>query len=109
VPTAAALALDGRPLAVAAGIAAVLGHVFPATRGFRGGKGVATAGGAALVLWPAVSCALIVVFVVLARFVGTASVGSLAMAVGLPVGVAVLGGPAWEVAAAAGTAALVIV
>ncbi|MBK5224375.1 MAG: glycerol-3-phosphate acyltransferase [Acidimicrobiia bacterium] len=109
VPTAAALAVGSRGLAVAVGVAAVLGHVLPVTRGFRGGKGVATAGGAALVLWPVTSAALVVIFVVLARTVGTASVGSLVMAAGLPVGVALVGGPAWEVAAATGTAALVIV
>lgn len=110
VPVAVVLGLGGeRALALACGVAAVVGHVAPVQRGFRGGKGVATAGGAALVLWPIVSLVLIGLFLVAGRFVGIASVGSLVMAAGLPVGVAVAGRPAGEVVAAAGLALLVVV
>ena len=38
----------------AAGTAAVIGHCFPLWNGFRGGKGVATAGGQMLMTFPAV-------------------------------------------------------
>ena len=109
VPTTIGLLVDGRELAIAAGIAAVLGHVAPVTRGFRGGKGVATAGGVALVLWPVPSVVLVVVFVVAAKLSGAASVGSLAMAVGLPLGVALSGRPVGEVVAAAVLSGLVVV
>lgn len=103
------MAVGGRALALAAGLAAVLGHVAPVTRRFRGGKGVATAGGVALVLWPLVSLALVVVFVVVARLSRTASVASLSMAAGLPLGVAASGRQVAEVLAAAALTALVVV
>jgi acyl phosphate:glycerol-3-phosphate acyltransferase len=108
VPTGLALALGGRELAVACGLAAVVGHVAPATRGFRGGKGVATAGGVAIVLWPIPSAVLAIVFLVAAKLVGIASVGSLLMAIGLPVLVALTGRPAWEAAAAVVMSVIVV-
>jgi acyl phosphate:glycerol-3-phosphate acyltransferase len=108
VPTAIGYVVDGRPLAVACWIAAVLGHVYPITRGLRGGKGVATAGGGALVLYPAVAVVLILIFASVVRATRTASLGSLAMAIALPILVAVIGRPAWEVAASAAVSVLVV-
>ncbi len=51
----------------AAGLAAIVGHIFPIFYGFRGGKGVATAIGAFLVLapWPTLVCAGVFLLVVL--------------------------------------------
>jgi len=103
------LAVDGRMLAWLAGAAAVAGHLWPVTRGLRGGKGVATAAGAALVCAPLAFLPLAVLFAVLVKVTGRAAVGSLAIAVLLPVAVALLGRPAGEVAVAAAIGLVVVV
>ncbi len=64
-------------LAVAAAVAAILGHCFPVWLGFHGGKGVASALGVLLALsWPSALCILAVFAVVVTwtRFVSLASV-----------------------------------
>src|SRR3954469_14713429 len=50
------LAVAGRPGAWLLGFAAVVGHTFPLYR--KGGKGVATAGGALIVLYPLIALVL---------------------------------------------------
>ena len=101
--------IDGRALAYAAAAAAVVGHVFPVTRGFHGGKGVATGGGAFAVLSPVVFVVLIIAWVVVSRLTRTAAVASLIVVVALPVGVWVMGRELWEVPATVGICALVLV
>lgn len=78
----------------AAGIAAVVGHVFPVWSGFRGGKGVATGIGALSVLSPITAAVVIAVWagmLALFRYVSLASVTS---AAALPA-IAVLTGAGW--------------
>lgn len=109
VATSAGWALAGRGVGIACGIAAVVGHCFPATRGFRGGKGVATGAGMAIVLLPVPFLLLGVVFGVVVAITRVGALGSIAVAVGLPIAAAVVGRPGTEVAALAACSALVVV
>lgn len=108
VPTGAALVATDRRWASACAVASVLGHVFPVQRRGRGGKGVATAGGAMVTLHPGLAVVLLVVWVAIARLLGRPSVASLVAAVGLPAGVALGKRPLWETMVSAGLSALVI-
>ena len=89
--------LAGRGAAYVLGVLAVLGHTFPVTRGFKGGKGVATAGGMMAVLYPVIVVVLGVVWFLIARILKLASVGSLVVAVLFPIAVAATGRPGWEI------------
>lgn len=54
------------PWLVAAGVAAIIGHNWPAYVGFRGGKGVATSFGAALALMPHIAFLALAVYLAVA-------------------------------------------
>ena len=71
-------------------VAVILGHVFPCWLRFKGGKGVATALGAWLVLDPIATLIALGVWIVLVVVWRYVSLGSIAAAVALPVVVALL-------------------
>jgi acyl phosphate:glycerol-3-phosphate acyltransferase len=92
----------------AAGVAAVVGHIFPVWLRFRGGKGVATAAGVFSVLTPLAMAPVAAIFVLtvwLTRFV---SLGSLVATVALGPIAVVLGASAAVVSAAVAAALLIL-
>jgi glycerol-3-phosphate acyltransferase PlsY len=104
----AARAGAGEGPTVAAGVAAVLGHVFPVWLRGRGGKGVATACGAFAVLAPLATVASLAAFVVTVAATRVVSAGSLVATLTLP-SVAALSGRPSAVTIGAAVAAAVIV
>lgn len=100
------MAVAGRGAAFLLGVAAVVGHTLPIYR--KGGKGVATAGGALVVLYPAIVVGLGIVWFVIARVLKKASLASLICTVAFPLAVLAMGYDLWEVAAVAALAVLVI-
>jgi glycerol-3-phosphate acyltransferase PlsY len=109
VPAVTGLALHTRPGAYLLVTAAVLGHMFPITRKMRGGKGVATMGGAMLVLHPIISVLLLALWVFIRKTTGKASMASLLITIGLPVGIGIVGAPAWEIVYVVALCLLVLV
>lgn len=69
------------PLAFAAVLASVVGHSYPVFHGFKGGKGVATAGGGMLYVVPVAALVLSAAWAVLAKVTKVASVSSLVVVV----------------------------
>ena len=100
-------------LAYACAYAAVLGHTFPVTRGFHGGKGVATGGGTMFVLYPVMSAVLCTSWFVIRKLTGKSAVASLAITIAVPVYVIVtvgLGEPdSWQIAAVLGLVGMIII
>ena len=81
-------------VAIACGIAAIVGHTRPVFLRFgRGGKGVATAAGVFLALAPVPTLLVLVVFAVVLLSSGYVSLGSLLSATMLPILIAVTLGP----------------
>jgi glycerol-3-phosphate acyltransferase PlsY len=76
-----------------AGLAAIVGHVFPIWLQFQGGKGVATALGVFLAIcWPA-AAASVVLFILVALFYRYISLASISAAASLPLFIYILYAP----------------
>jgi acyl phosphate:glycerol-3-phosphate acyltransferase len=87
------LLVDGHRGAYILGIAAILGHMLPVTRRFKGGRGVATGAGVMLVIFPVLTLAMGVLWFLLVRITHKASIASVTVAVVFPISVALAGHP----------------
>ena len=100
-------------LAYTCAYAAVLGHTFPVTRGFHGGKGVATGGGTMFVLYPVMSAVLCTSWFVIRKLTGKSAVASLVITIAVPVYVIATVGfgqpQSWQIAAVLGLVGLIII
>lgn len=108
LPALAAARLVGPEAALVAGALAVLGHCWPITRGLRGGKGVATAGGLLLAVEPLVALGAGLVWALVARGLRRASLASMVAVVGTLVALVALGRPRIEVGVFAAVVAVVL-
>ena len=98
----------GVALPAAAGLAAIVGHVYPVWLRFRGGKGVATACGVFSILTPLAVLPALSVFVVAVWATKYISVGSVLASVTLPTVAYAIGSPIPFVASALAASALIL-
>jgi glycerol-3-phosphate acyltransferase PlsY len=91
-----------------AGVAAIVGHVYPVWLRFRGGKGVATACGVFAVLTPLAVPPALALFTLVIWITRYISMGSVAASIALPPIAYALGGSAAAVMAALAASTLII-
>lgn len=87
----AALEFVGFPAAYWAGLAALLGHIFPVWLGFKGGKGVAVFIGTSIVLSPLPGLSMLSVWLLVALISRRSSLAALIATLSVPLYMAVLG------------------
>ncbi len=107
-PALAGVLVWGQPEAFAAGFFAVVGHCYPLYFRFRGGKGVATAGGVLLATVPLVVVVLAALYALIVGVTKISSLGSLTMAALAVPAVVVAGVRGWALAWWIVTIALVV-
>lgn len=97
----------GMATPAAAGVAAVLGHIYPVWLGFRGGKGVATSCGVFAILTPVAVPPVLAIFFAAIWMTKYVSVGSVLASLALPPIVYAIGSPPPATAAAVFLAGLI--
>lgn len=98
----------GQATPVAAGLAAILGHLYPVWLGFKGGKGVATTAGVFFVLAPVALVVSGVVFLTAVWVTRYISAGSIAAALTLAAATAATRAPAAVIVGAIVAAVLIV-
>ncbi len=86
-----ALEFVGFPVAYWAGLAALLGHIFPVWLGFKGGKGVAVFIGSGIVLSPLPGLSMLSVWLLVALISRRSSLAAMAATLSVPAYMLVLG------------------
>lgn len=99
---------DGAGLPAAAGLAAIIGHVYPVWLRFRGGKGVATACGVFSMLTPAAVPPALAIFAAAVWLTKYISLGSVMASIALPPIAYALGSPAPAVITAAAASVIIV-
>lgn len=103
------LVVEGRPMAYWCGAAAIVGHMFPVFRRFKGGKGVATGSGVLLIVQPILAPLAVGLWWLVSKVTGKAALGSVVAVSFVPIGIIVTDQPRWELFAVAGVCALILV
>lgn len=94
LPASPALAYEAVQLI--AGSGAVIGHIWTVFGKFKGGKGVGTAAGMLLALYPVAVIICIVIFGLALLLTGYVSVGSLSAALALPIVLWIMNSTGWR-------------
>ena len=91
------LCIAAMQLVMAAAAAAILGHMFPVWLRFKGGKGVATAMGAFVLVYPKELLIIVAIFIVVVVATRYVSLASILAAAAFPPAVWLLAHPGWQV------------
>ena len=109
IAAAIGLLIDDTSLGLTCWLASVLGHVFPITRKFRGGKGVATGAGGCWVLFPLVGGLCTVGFLLVAIISKKVSVASISIEMLMPMCVGLIESDLEELFAALSMSILILI
>lgn len=107
LPSLAGVLADSSPAAYLFGASAILGHIFPITRKFKGGKGIATGAGMLLPLHLFMLLGTAALWVVLLKTTKKASIASIVSVPTILIALLVSGVERWELLSFIAVGALV--